>query len=210
MPMNPTQLAEDIRDALGFASLAVPPQTAAMAAAIVAHVQTGVVTFLPGTVTGVAPPSGGPLTLGAAMGGTVLLVPSALEAAFIAAFGTSTPEISGMAIAMSTHFATVLAAFATGTITGACSNTPVSPGVLVGAGANGTLSGLIGATLASTVASGIGQAATSPQLSAMCDVIVNHIMDNGVVTLPPASVVGVCSAGGGPIVAGAATGGFIL
>jgi hypothetical protein len=208
--MNPTQLGADIRDALGFSSKPVSAQLAGMAANIVTHEKTGVVSFAPGGVTGTAPPSGGPLTLGAANGGIVLLVPSALEALFTTTFGGSTSQTNGMAIAMSTHFQTALAAFATGGITGACANTPTSPGPLVGAGANGTLSGLDGSALASAVATAIGQASPSSQLSDMCDVIVNHIMDNGAVTLPPASVVGVCSAGGGPVTLGAATGGLIL
>jgi hypothetical protein len=207
MTLNASTLADNIKNALGFSAYSTSAQNSGLASAIVAHLMTGVVTFLPGTVTGVAAPSPGPLSNGAASGGTILLVPSALEAALVAVFGTSTPQILGMADAISIHFMTGMVSFATGNITGVCTNTPLSPGTFTGVGANGTISGLSGSTLATQMATGISQAAPTPQLTAMCNAIVSHVQGNAVVTLP--LVVGVTSAGGGPLAAGAATGGLI-
>lgn len=209
MAMSGPTLATAIKGGLGFGAMANTAQLSGLAAAIVAHVQTGVVAFLPGTITGTAPPSGGPLIAGAGAGGTIVLVPTALESALVGVFGVSTPEILGMADAISLHVSTLgLVSFASGTITGACSNTPVAPGVLAGVGANGTISGLVAGTLATALAVGIGQPAPTSQLTNMATEIVNHIMNNAVVSLPV--VTATCSAGGGPIIAGAAAGGIII
>lgn len=207
MAMNGATLATAIKGGLGFGALATSAKNLALANAIVAHAQSGVVSFAPGTIVGTAPPSGGPLIAGAGTGGTILLVPSALVSALVSAFGTSTSQIVGLANAISNHIATGLVVFAPGTIIGACSNTPVSPGVLAGSGAGGTITGLSGPVLATAITSGIGQGAPTSQVTNMATEIVNHIMSLGVVTLPV--VTAVCSAGGGPIVGGTAAGGTI-
>jgi len=209
MAMNPTVLADAIKNGLGFGALPTSGKNTGMAADIVMHVQSGVVNFAPGTIVGTAPPSGGPLIAGAGTGGLITLVPTALASAFAITFGVMTPEIQALATAISSHVSTLgTVTFAPGTITGACSNTPVSPGVLAGAGAGGTIIGLVGAVLAADIASGIGQPGPTPELINMATEITDHIMNFAVVTLP--LVTGVCSAGGGPIVAGTAAGGTIL
>ena len=208
MPLNDTALASGMKDALGFSAKPTSAQNADFAGSIVKHLMTGIVSFLPGTITGTAPPSGGPLTNGAGSGGKIIHIPPGLAALLAAALGAATPEISGMANAISNHIvAAGLVSFKTGSITGACANTPTSPGPLVGAGANGAIEGLSGPAMAALMASGMGKGAPSPELSKMCDAICNHIMKNAVVTLPLVS--GLCGPGGGPITLGAAAGGTI-
>jgi hypothetical protein len=184
-----------------------------MAADIVSHIQSGIVAFAPGTITGTAPPSGGPLSAGAASGGVITLIPSALTAAFISTFGNNTAEIAGFANAISTHIMSGTVSFSSGNITGTCTNTPPaptpSPGPLVGgAGSGGKIVGLTGNGLATLIAAGINQSYISPQVLQMSTEIVNHIMDNAEVTLP--LVTATCPAGGGSITLGAAAGGTIL
>jgi hypothetical protein len=208
MTLNPTQLADDIRDAIGQD----PPtsdKTINMAQDIVDHIMTGIVNHLPDTVEGNAPPSGGSLLLGKASSGTITLVPADLTARFIVTFGVSTPEILGMGTSISTHLMTGLVEFAEGNITGACSNTLVNPGTLTGAGTAGTITGLSGPILATLMATSMAKPGPSAELSAMCGAIVDHVMNNAEVTYAMGSVTGTCSAGGGPIVAGTGSGGTI-
>ncbi|MEM4379059.1 MAG: hypothetical protein QXL01_00030 [Thermoplasmatales archaeon] len=209
MAMSGPILADAIKVGLGFGAHATSAQNLGMANNIVMHIQSGVVNFASGTIVGIAPPSGGPLIDGAGTGGSITLVPATLELAFATTFGVLTPEISGLANAISLHVSSLgTVTFASGTITGVCTNTPLSPGVLIGSGSGGTIVGLSGAVLATAIATGIGQAAPTPQLINMATEIVNHIMGFAVVTLP--SVTGTCPAGGGPIIGGAAAGGTIL
>lgn len=204
-------LAVEMKDGLGFGAQATSSKNLQFAQAILTHLKTGIVVFAPGTVTGTAPPSGGPLTLGTAAGGLITaLVPVAFNTLLVAVFGTATTEIMALATSISGHFtSTGLVSFATGGITGVCSNTIVNPGVLVGAGANGKITVGPGAVLAASMASAMGKPAPTPQLIAMCSAITDHVNLNAVVTLPAASVSGVCASGGGPVTLGAAVGGII-
>lgn len=208
MPLKDAALAVEIKDSLGFGALETSGKNSDFAGGIVKHIKTGIVAFAPGTITGNAPSSGGPLSNGAGKGGKIALIPAGLEGLLAAAFGAVTPEIKGMANAITTHIVTAgSVTFKSGSITGTCSNSSSSPGVLAGAGANGIIEGLNGAALAALMASGIKQGAPSPQLLKMCDAICKHIMTNAKVTLPV--VTGVCAAGGGPITGGTAAGGTI-
>ena len=202
MTLDPSRLADNIKSALGYGSDPQTDQIIGISTEIVNHVMTAVVNFAPGTVTGTASPSGGPVTDGAASGGIITLVASALEAAFTSVFGSLTPQIKGMADAVSAHVATALCSFAAGNVTGATTNTPIAPGVFAGAGTNGTVAGLSGAPMAALMASSIG--GPSPEMIAMCQAIADEIVDNATVILTVAS--GVAAAGGGPITLGTGTG----
>jgi hypothetical protein len=59
------------------------------------------------------------------------------------------------------------------------------------------------------MASSMGKPGTTPELEAMCQAIVDHIMDNAEVEYLTGAITGTCSAGGGPIAAGAGVGGTI-
>lgn len=208
MGMSGSTLADAIKSGLGFGAYATSTKNLGLANAIVAHVQTAVVTFAPGTITGTAPPSGGGLIGGAGTNGVIVLVPAALESALVAVFGISTPEILGLADAISLHVSGLgKVTFSSGSITGVCTNTPVAPGTFTGTGSNGHVIGLSGSTLAAAITAGIGQTIPTSQLTNMATEIVNHIMNNAVVTLALAT--GACSAGGGPIAAGTGSGGTI-
>jgi len=209
MALNANQMAEDMKIALGFVTEPTSEENKNMAADIIAHLQTGVVSHAPGTVTGIAPPSGGPLINGAASNGIIVLVPADLVARFVATFKISTPEIIGMATAISTHLITGLVSFSTGSITGICSNTAVNPGTLIGEGVGGTINGLDGAAMASLMANLMGKPGTTPELESMTGAIVSHIQNNAEVTYLTGSVTGTASAGGGPIIAGTAVSGSI-
>lgn len=208
MPLNPDKLTKETQAALGASGFPTSAKNILFATAIVTHLKTGVVSFLPGTITGVAPPAGGPISNGAGSGGKILLVPSALEGLLIAAFGVATPEISKFAKALSGYVMSAgLVVFDVGTINGAATNTPVSPGSFTGTGAGGKITALQGPALAILLAAAIGKPPTSKPLLDLSTAICDHIKTNGVVALPTAT--GSVSAGGGPIIAGAGAGGII-
>jgi hypothetical protein len=210
MPLVDAALALAIHNALAQP----PPPTAqvlGMAKSIVNELKVaGIVNIPPGMVVGVAPSSGGPLTNGAASNG-IILGPNAasLTGQFVANMGLAgaSPQILAMANAICTHIMTGKVTFAPNKVTGACSNTPVSPGALTGAAVGGTIIGLSGSAMAQLMGSAFG--GVSPQLLAKCNAICTYIMANAQVSFIMGTIVGVCSAGGGPVAAGAGTGGTI-
>lgn len=210
MAMVPNDLADKIKNALGFGAQPTSKETKGMAQSIIDEMKAALVNNPPGTIVGVAPPSGGPLTAGAGTGGLITgMTPPSLAGRFVSngVAPSQTPQILGMASAICTHFQTGLVVFAVGGITGSCTNTPTSPGALTGAGANGTIVGLAGPALAGLMSTSYGS--VSPQLLAMCTAIVTYVTANAKVAYASGSVTGVCSAGGGPIVAGTGVGGTI-
>ena len=208
MALVPALLATEMKNGLGFSTLLSTSQLDSFAAAIIDHIKTGVVSNAPNTVNGSAPPSGGPLIGGTAINGTIALVSTDLEQRIVAAIGNPSPQVIQMAVAISSHFVT-FSNISFALITGNCTNTPTTPGVLIGEGINGTIAGLNQNLLASAISSGIGQPNPSPELLTMCQNIITYIQLNASVTYPPASVTAIVSAGGGPIINGSATGGFV-
>lgn len=205
--MSIGDLTTELKEALGQSGPA-SPQTIGMATAIVSHVMTGVVSFLPATINGTSPP-GGPLSAGEGKGGVILLVPSALEAQLITVFGAATPQISGMANSISTNIMTGLVEFKPGQVSGVCGNTPVSPGPLVGQASGGKITGLDPGLLSQAISAFMG-GTVSGELEKMCKAIVTHVSEKAEVTFLPASITGLCPPGGGPITLGAGIGGFIM
>jgi len=205
-----TDLADDLKAALGFGALATSQQTLDLSKDIIDHIKLGVVSNAPGTIVGSTTPAS-PLTLGAGTGGVVLLVPSDLQNKLITSFGVSTPEIVAMATAISTFISLGAIIFAPGSITGDCTSTPGAPGPLAnGEGVGGTITLGPPATLASNIATAIGQASVSTQLTDFCAALVTYIQDNAEVSYPSGSVTGVCPMAGGPLTLGAGAGGSIV
>lgn len=209
MALDKDKIAAAIQDGLGFASETTSGVTEKVAEAIVAHLQTGIVNFLPATITGTAPPSGGPLTGGAGQGGIITLVPAAFVPLLINAFGTASAEIQNFGTTLSAQFMTAIVEYQTGSVTGTCSNTPTSPGALIGEAQGGVLSNMQPSSMATAIASAIGQTSASDQISSMCEKLVEAIQSDAEVSHLTGTVIATISAGGGPIIAGAATGGTI-
>lgn len=211
MALDPTALAEALKSGLGFTE-ATTAKLTGLAQDIVDHIGTATFSNSPGTITGEAPPTGGSLINGAATGGIIVLVPSDLVTRFEATFGTSTSAISGFANAFSTHIASALVTFASGNITGTCTNvgppTP-APGVLIGEGIDGILEGLDASTLAALISANIGQSGTTSKLDGFSESLVTEVSNNAEAVYLTGTVTGVAPSGGGPITLGAGSGGTI-
>lgn len=211
MAMSASTLADDIKTALGFSD-PTSDETKGLAKSIVEEIQAASTANAPGTVTGNAPPSGGPLVGGAASNGTILgMTGASLAGRLKTNMGkpSITPELQGMADAIVSKVMAGSVSFSL--VTGVCSNTsgpPPTPGVLTGAAANGTISGIVGDDLALEIATNMGKGAPTPELKAMCGAIADHIVNNAVVAY--ALVTAVCTSGGGPITGGTASSGTIL
>lgn len=211
MAMDANALADALRSGLGKP----PPtsdETKGLARAIIAEMQQAVVSHPVGMVTGIAPPSGGPLVNGAASNGLIVgMTPPTLAAKMQSEMGKPmiTPELLGMATAIVTHFLTGLVSFGNGKITGICTNTPVNPGSLTGEGMQGQITGLSGSVLAPLMATSMGKPGPSPELTGLCTELCNYVQNNAEVTYLTGSITGTCSAGGGPISAGTGVGGTI-
>lgn len=212
MAMVGVDLANAIRSAMGF-PLPLSSQLLGWGNAIVSHVtSTSLISFAPGQVTGIAPASGGPLSSGAASGGLLVGPTGAVLAPLVrtdAGYPNVSPQLLNMCTAICSHIVTnSRIAFSTGNVTGACTNTLITPGVFTGTGSNGTLSGLLGNQLADEVHAAVGfPGSTSTQLKAFCNALVNYIMSNAVAS--GGIMTGVAPAAGGSITAGNGTGGTL-
>lgn len=212
MAMVGSAMADSIRSSMGF-PLPVSHQLTGWASAVVAEIELGKVNNIAGTVTGTAAP--GPLSGGAASGGIISgLSGSRLATAVAAAAGY--PSVSSQLTAFCTqivlHIETLgLVSFASGKITGTCTNTPLSPGPLVGgAGSGGQISGLSGSILAVAIHGAAGYpGSVSGKLTQFCTAIVNYVMANAQVSYASGSVTGVCPTGGGSLSNGAGLNGTI-
>lgn len=206
-------LATDIRVAMSFPE----PNSTEMLGwgnAVVQHVQSGLVNNASGTITGTCPPSGGPLSSGAATNGLI----SGLSGSTLASLVVSEagyPSVSAQVTAFCTEIVNHIqtqgtVSFSTGNITGNCTNTAVNPGTFTGEGSNGTISGLNGSTLASAIHGSAGYpGSVSPELILFCTAIVDYIMANAVVAYAMGSCTGSAPAGGGALIAGTGVNGTI-
>lgn len=210
--MSVSGMADAIKAALGNpvdkdgVPVATTAEMTAYANAVVTTLSAGLVSNAPGTVTAVGAPAA-PVTLGTAAGGLVAgLLPATFLGILTSAFvGANPAALSTNANGSATYLmASSIVAFLAGSITGTCTATPTSPGILAaGAGANGVISGLAGAAWSTAVA------AAGPLGAAVYTAITAHIMANAKATYATATVVGVFAAGGGPMTLGAGTGGTI-
>lgn len=216
MAMVGADLAEAIRVAMGF-PLPVSSQLSGLASAIVSHLSsTSVVSFAPGSVTGVAPLPPAPpfpaLQTGAASNGLIVGPTGAVLAPLVqsmAGYPSVSAELLGMCTAICTHYTTKSkVAFATGKVVGVCTNTLITPGVFTGTATDGTLSGLVGDDLADEIHAAAGfPGSTSAPLKAMANAITTYILANAVAL--GGVMTGVAPAPSGPITAGAGTGGTV-
>jgi len=213
MPLIAADLAEAIRSAMAFPS-PVSAQLVAWATGIILEIQTKcTVSNLPGTVFGVVPPSGGPLIAGGASAGLMSGMTGSSASSFIVAsdpidYPFATPQLMNFCEGIVQHIQTVgQVTFSVGTINGACTNTLITPGVFTGVGTNGQIINLNGPAMATLVASLVPFPGPTPQLIAKCTAIANYIMANAQVNY--STVTGACSAGGGALIAGTASGGLI-
>lgn len=204
MALDSEELAGQIQTDMGFSG-DLSDELIAIATAIVDHMGTAVVTFA--TMTGTAPPSGGPLSDGAGVGGMIVLVAATLIADLKSNLGEDTPELEQLGEALSSELANATCEFESGNVVGTCANTAANPGPLVGTAADGTVVGLVGLSIANAIASEFGAPLTQ-QLKDLGDAIADYITGNAEVSL--ATVAGLCSAGGGPVAAMTGAGGTIL
>ena len=212
MGMSADKLAKALHDAQG-APGEPTSELKGMAAAIVAEVSTmSIVTFLPATINGVAPSSGGPLSNGSGSGGTILgPTGPTLAAQMVAKMGKggTTPQMLGFATGVTTHLLTGKVSFSPGNITGVCTNSPTSGGTVTGAGSKGKIGGLSASAMAQLIVTGLGQTEVTDRVKKMCEAIVSHLTNDAEVSFTMGGVVGAASAGGGPIIAGAGTAGKV-
>jgi hypothetical protein len=207
--MDEKKLAKDVYQALGQAG-DPSAEISGMMEAIVEHLKTvAIVNFLPNSVLGTAP-SGGPLQNGSASLGMIVGPAGPALATLMATKMKKegpTPQLIGLASGFCTHLLTATVNFATGNITGVCTNTPSSPGPVTGQGTKGQVTGIAGPACANLVATGIGQPSASPQLISKWTAVIDFLQKSAEVSLPPGSVIATAPPGGGPIAAGVATGG---
>lgn len=208
----PTDLATAIRTAMGFP---VPNSTQLVgwANGVISHLETsGIVNFLPGTITGSTSP-GSSLSNGAGSGGIVSGLSGSVMAPLVAA-DAGYPGVSSIlqiyCNQIALHVMTGLVTFDPGNVTGTCTNTPLSPGPLAaGAASNGKLNGLSGPTLANLIHAAVGYpGSVSAKLTQFCTALCNYLMANASITFQTGTVNGLCPPGGGPLSAGTASGGM--
>lgn len=214
MALVVSELAREINKAISASSaeglpIDVTPEMETYARAIITTFHSASTVHLPGTVTGTTAP-GAPLSAGAAANGTlVAFLPATWLGEMTAGFPTADPgQLSKEAIASTGYISsTAKINFEAGKITGNCTNTPVAPGPLVaGAGTDGTVDELVGDDWAKVVVPPLGNPALAAKIY---KAIVKYINEKAEVSYLAGSVTGVCPPAGGPLSAGAATGGVI-
>lgn len=209
--LDATQLAQEINKAIGATDkdgnkIKVTEEMKTYAKAILTLKQA-TTAHAPGTVTGTTAP-GSPLSGGAAMNGLLVGFTPGPWLGIMSGGFPSAPDIGKEATASVGYInGAAKINFAANNITGTCTNTPTSPGPLAaGAGNDGTIDMLDGEAWSKVVIPPTGD----PKLaSKIYKAIVKYINENAEVTYAPGSVVGTCPSGGGPLAAGAATGGVI-
>lgn len=170
------------------------------ASGLLAALQASVITFAPGTITGVTA-AGAPLSAGAGAGGVGVYPPPVMIAKTSVAFHHA-PLAAPEHTAFLGYLATLPIAFNAGDVTGQCTNTAESPGPLVNGAATGGF--LVGA---SGVAAAAFVGAIGPDQAAIYQAILDYMASDGEVVFPSGTITGTCPSGGGPLAAGAGAGG---
>lgn len=207
MALNSTDMAQRIHDDMGFPG-SVSSQLVGWASAVIDELTSGSVANASGTITGTCPAAGGSLTSGAGTGGVITGLDGPTLATAIASnagYPSTTSELTQFSDAIVAHLMTGTASFSSGNVTGTCTNTPSSAGILTnGLGLNGTIVGLSGSALASTIHSAVYSAFAGPsaKLIEFCTAFTDFIMDNAEIDYASGNVTGACPAGGGALSAG--------
>jgi len=217
MPMDIAQLADKIMIGLKQPTdkdgkkIAATNHAKALATAIINSLKGVTFTHALVTATG-GPADSPPITDGQALGGILVgLTPSLYLNEMIKAFPDSNPAILSQEASASTSYlqASLLINFEAGSITGQCTATTNSPGILAaGQGVNGKVSGINGQSWGSTVLSAMG-ASSSPYIIDVYTEIANYIMENAVGSYQVGQVTGVFPAGGGALIGGIGAGGLL-
>jgi hypothetical protein len=212
--MVAADMAESIRSSMGF-PLPVSTELVGWASGVIGEITSNAkVNNAPGTITGTCP-SGGPLSSGAGTGGLISSMSGSDMASLVksgAGYPSVSSELSTFCSQIVSHIQSLgMVTFASGSITGSCTNTPLSPGPLAaGAGSNGVITGLNGTTLATAIHSSVGYpGSVSTPLINFCTAIVNYIMANAQVTYASGTISGLCPPGGGSLSAGTGVNGTI-
>ena len=211
MSMSASPFADTLKEALGKKDSKTSKETKGLCAAVINETSIAVVSNIPGTVLGTVPSSGGELLDGAATNGLAVgMTPATLAAnmALEMGFGAVSPQLLTMATAICTRCGLANIVFKAKSITGTCSNSASSPGVLTGEGKGGQVTELDADALAKLMSVAYG-GKISDELKDFCKAFVDYIEKNAEVTYVLPTVTGVCSAGGGVLGAGVATGGKI-
>ena len=209
MPLDAEKLAAKMWDALSSKGDKPPSdQIKNYSKGIVAALKAGIVSHLPGTVTGITA-AGAPLSAGAATGGLAVLTPAPMLAlSCVGVPPVAAANIAKENTAVITYMMTGLINFASGGITGTCTSTPVAPGpLLLGAGANGQITMLTGAGAMAAVMAALGP--MGPDAIGLYGAIMDYVMSEAVVTYAAGTVGGTCPAAAGPLALGFAAGGTI-
>lgn len=205
--LNVNKLAEIIKTAMKPKE--VTAQHKVYANAIITTLKAGIVNNAPGTVTATTV-AAAPITNGTASNGliTALLAPTWISI-MAAGFKGSNPTLLNKEALGSTTYLMSAAkvTFQLNSIVGNSTATPTSPGILVlGAGNNGKISGLVGSDWAKLV---VPPGADSTFSEKLYNEIAEYIMENAVVTYPVGTIVGITPAVSGPLTLGAGAGGII-
>lgn len=214
MALVVADLASAINTALGPPTdkdgnpIAVTSEMMGYANAVVTTLKAGTFTHAVGTVLGVGAP-GAPITGGTALLGIIAGVSAGTWSGILAsAFPGATTTATEAGASTGYIMASGKVNFASGDITGTCTATPLSPGILAaGAGSGGLVAALVGSAWASAVLAAIGS--PGPLAAPVYTAVANYIIANAACSYATGTVVGVFAATGGPMTAGAGTAGLI-
>lgn len=196
----------------------VSPELVGWATGVIQEITTNAkVSNASGTITGTVPAAGGSLTNGAGTNGMIASMIASSMAHFVVTATAryapgATPRLTNFCKAIVDHIQNDgRVTFTSGNITGNCTNSISTPGILAsGAGIQGKISALNGTTLANLVATDDPYPSTSPELIQFCTAVTTYIMANADVTYAAGNVTGTAPAAGGTLNSGAASGGTIL
>lgn len=215
MALVPALLADKIKTDMGFAGL-TSAQLLGWATGVIDEIQNvAVVTNVSG-ITGTCLASGpAPLSSGIGTGGVISAMTGSSMATKVknaAGYPFVSTQLTDFCTGIVNHIQSLgTMEFASGGITGTCTNTLVVAGPLTsGAGINGTISGLNGPVLALDIHNAVGYpGSVSTKLVEFCTAFTDYIMSDGVGAYASGQVTGTCPAGGGPLEDGAGVSGTI-
>jgi hypothetical protein len=211
-----SDLASAINNALGppldahGMPISVTSQMTAYAQAIIDTLHAGIVSNIPGTITGTAPPAS-PLVDGEGMDGLMVLEPSIWLADMESGFPSAPPSNLSSESTASTGYLMTNGqiSFASGDINGECTATPINAGILAaGSGTDGEIDGLSGSAWATIVLNALG-IPSGPKALPIYTAISNYLQTNASAMYAIGTVNGTFAPGGGPLVAGTGAGGTI-
>ena len=212
MSMNATAMATAIQVEMGFPS---PPseELIGWSSGLIAGLTAASFSNPPGTIVGICDP-GGPLLLGAGTLGVITgMIPATIasDIAEGAGYLGVSSQLSSFCAQIVTHIQTLgLITFEPNSVIGVCTNTPISPGAMIGKASGGKISGLSGSVLAAAIHSTVGYpGVVSGSLTSFCTGMVNYIMDNADFAYPDGQVTGACPPGSGPLSGGTGVQGVI-